>query len=122
MLTVVGVDTGLVVTVKVALVAPAATVTLVGTVAAAESSESDTAAPPAGAAALKVTTPVEEAPPTTLAGLTDKAERVGPGGGGGGVIPTPNLATNPSPQKIWGSPSKTVSKAAGVIGKLAENV
>ena len=93
MLTVVGVVTGLVVTVKVAVVAPAATVTLVGTVAAAESSERDTAAPPAGAAALKVTVPVEEVPPTTLVGLTDSAESVGPGGDGGLTVIEANWNT-----------------------------
>jgi hypothetical protein len=70
--------TDVVVTVKVALVAPAGTVTLAGTVAAVELSESDTAAPPAGAAAVNVTVPVDELPPTTLVGLTDTAESVGP--------------------------------------------
>lgn len=70
--------TAFVVTAKVALVAPAGTVTLVGTVAAVELSESDTTAPPAGAAALNVTVPVEPLPPTTVAGLSDTAESVGP--------------------------------------------
>lgn len=70
--------TAVVVTVKAALVAPAGTVTLVGSVAAVESSESETTAPPAGAAALNVTVPVELLPPTTLAGLSDTAESVGP--------------------------------------------
>jgi hypothetical protein len=64
--------------VKVALVAPAATVTLAGTAVPAESSASDTTAPPAGAAALKVTVPLDVAPPTTLVGLTETAESVGP--------------------------------------------
>lgn len=70
--------TALVVTAKVALVAPAGTVMFVGTVAAAELSESDTTAPPAGAAALSVTVPVEPLPPTTVAGLSETAESVGP--------------------------------------------
>ena len=70
--------TDVVVMVNVALVAPAATVTLAGTAAAAELSESDTAAPPAGAAALSVTVPVDELPPTTVDGLSDTAESVGP--------------------------------------------
>ena len=69
--------TEVVVTVKLALVAPASTVTLAGTFAAVELSESVTTAPPAGAAALKVTVPVEEFPPTTLVGLRDSAEIVG---------------------------------------------
>jgi len=67
-----------VVTVKFALVAPAVTATLAGTAAALELSESDTDAPPLGAAALNVTVPVEELPPTTLVGLSDTAESVGP--------------------------------------------
>ena len=70
--------TDVVVTVNVALVAPAGTVTLAGTVVAVESSESDTAAPPLGAAALRVTVPVEELPPTTLVGLRETADRVAP--------------------------------------------
>lgn len=43
--------------VNVALVLPAGTVTLAGTVAAGESSLSDTTAPPLGAGPLKVTVP-----------------------------------------------------------------
>ena len=58
--------------------APADTVTLAGTVAALELSESDTDAPPAGAAALNDTVPVDELPPTTLVGLSDTPESVGP--------------------------------------------
>jgi hypothetical protein len=63
--------TALVVMVKVAEVAPAATVTLAGT-DAIEVLLLDklTAAPPAGAGPLRVTVPVEEAPPVTLAGFT----------------------------------------------------
>jgi hypothetical protein len=78
--------TDAVLTVKVALVAPAATVTLAGTVAALELAESDTDAPPAGAAALNVTVPVEELPPATLVGLSESAESVATGGGAGGLI------------------------------------
>src|SRR5438552_15313475 len=64
MVTGVDVVTALVLTVNVALLAPAATVTLAGTVAV------DvlllvrvTAAPPAGAGPLSVTVPVEDCPP-----------------------------------------------------------
>ena len=67
-----GVDavTALVVTVNVALVLPAATVTLDGTAATAGLPlESDTTVPPAGAAAVSVTVPVDGLPPTTVPGL-----------------------------------------------------
>ena len=63
--------TVLVVAVKVALVAPAATVTDAGTWAAAVFElVRATTAPPAGAGPLRATVPVEAAPPTTEAGLT----------------------------------------------------
>ena len=61
---------------NVAVVAPAATVTLDGTVAATVLLlESAIVAPPAGAAPLSVTVPVEEFPPVTLVGFTESAER-----------------------------------------------
>ena len=63
--------TALVVIVKVALVAPDATVTLAGTVAAAVLLlVKVTVAPDAGAAAVKVTVPCDGLPPTTLLGLS----------------------------------------------------
>ena len=66
----------LVLTVRDALVAPAATVTLEGTAAAAVLLlESVTVAPPAGAAPLNVTVPVEEFPPVTLLGFSVSEER-----------------------------------------------
>ena len=72
----------LVVTVKVALLAPAATVTLAGTVAAAVLSLiRETAAPPLGAGPLNVTAPVEGNPPVTLAGLSAIEESVTEPGG-----------------------------------------
>jgi hypothetical protein len=62
-------DTGVVVIVKVALVAPAAIVTLAGTRAADVLLLNVTTAPPVGAAPVKVTVPVELLPPTTAVGL-----------------------------------------------------
>jgi len=76
MLTVVDAATALVLTVNVALVAPAATVTLDGTLAAVVLLlESVTTAPPDGAAPLKVTVPVEEFPRVTLVGFSESDER-----------------------------------------------
>src|SRR5258707_1354695 len=60
---------------KVALLAPAGTVTLEGTLAAPLLLESMTCAPPAGAGPLNVTVPVEEFPPVTLAGFSESEER-----------------------------------------------
>jgi len=59
-----------VVTMKVALVAPAGTVTVPGTTAAGLLLTSTTDAPAAGAAAASVTVPVADVPPLTLAGDT----------------------------------------------------
>src|SRR5712664_386179 len=82
MVTEVDAVTGLVFAVNVALVAPAGTVTLEGTLAAPLSLESATCAPPAGAGPLSVTVPVEDCkPPTTLVGFRGREETVGRGGG-----------------------------------------
>jgi len=68
--------------VKVALVAPAGTVTLAGTVATVASLlESVTTAPPAGAAALRVTVPIEVLPLVTLTGLRLTEDKVAAGAG-----------------------------------------
>jgi hypothetical protein len=77
MVTVVDAATALVLAVNVALVAPAAIVTLDGTLAAVVLLlERVTTAPPDGAAPLNVTVPVEEFPPVTLVGFTETEERV----------------------------------------------
>lgn len=68
--------TALVVTVNDALVAPAATVTLDGTLATVVLLlESATCTPPEGAGPLSVTVPVDEFPPVTLAGFSAIEER-----------------------------------------------
>jgi len=77
MVTVVDAATALVLTVNVALVAPAGTITLEGTLAAPGLLlESATIAPPVGAGPLSVTVPVEEFPPVTLVGFSESEERV----------------------------------------------
>ena len=96
MVTAVDAVTALVLTVNVALVAPAATVTLEGTVAAAVLLlESATVAPPAGAAPLSVTVPVEEFPPVTLVGFSPSEARVGGGGAAGATVSAADLVTPP---------------------------
>ena len=88
--------TALVPTVNVALVAPAATVTLAGTRAAVVLLlESATDAPPAGAAPLSVTVPVEELPPTTLVGFSANELSVIAGGGAGCTVSEADLFAPP---------------------------
>ncbi len=77
MVTGVDVVTALVLTVNVALLAPAATVTVAGTVAVdVLLLERETTAPPLGAGPLSVTVPVEGDPPITLIGLSAIEESV----------------------------------------------
>lgn len=59
----------MVLTVKVALVLPAGTFTLEGTLAREELSLKVTVAPPLGAGPFRVTVPVEPVPPLTLVGF-----------------------------------------------------
>jgi hypothetical protein len=97
MLIVVDASTALVLTVNDALVVPAATVTLDGTLATAVLLlESVTSAPPAGAAPLSVTVPVEDCtPPTTLVGFSDNEASVGAGGGAGVTVSEADLVAPP---------------------------
>ena len=71
-------ETPVVLTVNVAVVAPAATVTEAGTVALVLLDDRVTAAPPVPAALERVTVPVEEFPPETDVGLTATEVTVGP--------------------------------------------
>lgn len=78
--------TAVVVTLKFALVAPAATVTLAGTLATAPLLlDSVTTAPPAGAAPVNVAVPCDAPPPATLVGLSAMLDSEGPPGGGGAL-------------------------------------
>ncbi len=70
-------ETGVVLTVKVAEVAPAATVTEAGSVALPEFEARLTITPPVGAAPLSDTEPEEVLPPTTVDGDTATEETVG---------------------------------------------
>jgi len=73
--------TAVVLTVNDPLVAPAATVTLEGTLATMVLVlESVICAPPDGAGPLKVTMPVEEFPPVTLVGFSVSEESETDGG------------------------------------------
>jgi len=74
---VVEVDTAVVVTVKVADVAPANTVTEAGTVAKREFEDSVTIIPPVGAGPFSVAVPVDVAPPWTDPGDNVKLLTVG---------------------------------------------
>ena len=78
MVTAVWLETAVVATGNLALLAPAGTVTLAGTVATdVLLLDSVTTAPPLGAAPLSVTRPVDGTPPLTLVGLTVREVRVG---------------------------------------------
>ena len=66
--------------VKLALVCPAATVTLAATVAAALLLDNVTTVPPVGAAAVSVTVPVELVPPVTVLGFRVSDDGTGAGG------------------------------------------
>ena len=87
--------TALVFTGKVALVAPAGTATLEGTLAAPLLLESAICAPPAGAGPLSVTVPVEELPPVTLVGFSVSEESEGAGGEAGVTVSEADLVTPP---------------------------
>jgi hypothetical protein len=88
MVTEVEAETARVVTVNVALVAPAGTVTLAGTVATAVLLlERETRAPPLGAGAFSVTLPVEGDPPLTLVGFGVSEDSVAEPGGGADTMP-----------------------------------
>jgi hypothetical protein len=83
-----------VLTVKVALLAPAGTITLKGTLAAPLLLESITVAPPAGAGRLRVTAPVEDCtPPITLVGFSLSEDTVGGGGGAAVTVSEADLVT-----------------------------
>ena len=110
--------TTLVVMLKVALSAPAATVTVDGVVAADVSLlESETTAPPEGAAAVKVTVPVEELPPVTVAGLTETAESEGPEEAAGFIVSTALYEEDPMAARMFAAAMELTGPV--VIVKLA---
>lgn len=97
MVTAVDAATALVLTVNVVLLAPAATITLEGTLAAAALLlDRVNCAPPDGAAPLSVTVPVEVcAPPTTLVGFSVSEDSVGAGGSAGVTLSVADLLAPP---------------------------
>jgi limonene-1,2-epoxide hydrolase len=86
-------DTGLAVIANVAVVLPAATVTLAGTAAAMLVLERATAIPPAGAAEDSVTVPVAPIPLIGKVVLTDRADRAT--ATGGVIVRVPVFVTPP---------------------------
>src|SRR5258706_10390483 len=100
MVTVVDEATALVLTANVALVAPAAIVTLAGTLAAPLLLESATCAPPVGAGPLNVTVPVEGFPPATLVGFSESEERVGGGEAAAVTMTKERMVTPPYTTEI----------------------
>jgi hypothetical protein len=77
----------LVIAVNAALVAPAGTVTLAGTVTTGVLLlESETTAPPVGAGPFRATRPEVGAPPTTLLGVNVREVSVGPAAGCGVTV------------------------------------
>lgn len=71
--------TAVVVTVNVAVVFPAVTLTLDGTLAAALLLDRVTEAPPVGAGAFNVTVPVDDVPPLTVVGFNVTADSAAAG-------------------------------------------
>src|SRR5713226_2615208 len=93
--------TGIVVTVNVALVAPAATVTLTGTVAAAVLLlDSVTTAPPPGAAPVSATVPCVVFPPVRLVLASVTEDMVGGGDPGDTVSETVSVVPPYVPEMV----------------------
>ena len=120
MFTAVGVVTALVATVNVPVVAPAATETEAGTVAAALLEVSDTVVPPEGAAEASVTVPVTEFVPITAFGDTETADTAGVAAVVCGVVvlllPPPQLTSTMS-----AAMAKQPHKRANQVLRLRSN-
>ena len=107
--------TGFVVTVKVAAVAPAGTVTLGGTVAAVVLSlDSETTTPPAGANEVNETVAVTGVPPTTVVWLRVSATSDGVVEGGGALTVHPAKVAVAAVAEL--SLTATVQSAGAVAG------
>ena len=123
---------GKVVTVKLALVAPAGTVTLAGTLAArGRLLPRLTATPPTGAALASLTVPVAVAPPATLVGFTVSAVSAGKAGysvrGADRVTPPPDTEIVTSDCAVTGvvtilkNPTPLPAKTVTTLGTEASN-
>lgn len=90
------------VTAKVAVVAPAATVTVAGTVAAEGLLEVNTTGiPPVGAALPSVTVPVEGAPPGTDVGFSETAVTTGGSTANVADLDAPKVALITGLVNVW---------------------
>ena len=105
--------TEVVVTVKLALLAPASTVTLAGTVAAVELSESDTTAPPVGAALVRVNVPCDVAPPVTLVGFSASVLRLA--GGDTGVTVSVAVRDTPPNEPVMIAEVEVITEVVATV-------
>jgi hypothetical protein len=124
MLAVASVFTGVVVTVKLAVINPAATVTLAGTETAAMLEETGRETPPDPAAAVSVTVPVIAAPPWTLDGERLSVARDGSATGAAGSPPHPaDAKTATSTRRLathWTVPDTMDDTTGGILAGPAE--
>jgi len=118
-----------VVTLNVLLVAPAGTVTLLGTVATLLLLLSDTTTPPEGAAPDRVAVPVDKLPPVTLVGFSVRDERelveglphtlgVPPPPHVCGAAHVPQLSVPPQPSEIEPQFLPCAAHVVGVHGRV----
>src|SRR5437016_2283817 len=113
MVTAVWLETAVVATGNLALLAPAGTVTLAGTVATdVLLLDRVTTAPPLGAAPLSVTRPVDGTPPLTVVGVSVTEDKVREAGGGGPPGGVPGLEPELLPPHEYNASENVTSPSA----------